>query len=63
MAVITVAAPTSASSTSTSTTSIVATSITGPFDAVCVAILTESIVGGLLAVVYRAGFTVAESWA
>lgn len=62
MAVITIAAPTSASTTSTSTASIVAASITAPFDAVRVAILTESIVGGLLAVVYRAGFTVTESW-
>ena len=60
--VITVAASASASTSSPATASIVVASITATFDAICMSILTKSIVGGLVAVVHRAGFTVAKSW-
>lgn len=62
MTVITVAAATSASTSSPATASIVVASITATFDAICMSILTKSIVGGLVAVVHRAGFTIAKSW-
>ena len=62
MAVITIGTSASATTTSTATASLIATSISATFDTVCVAILTESIIDGLVAIVHRAGFTVAESW-
>ena len=62
MTVITIAAAASASTSSPATASFVVASITATFDTICMSVLTKSIVGGLVAVVHRASFTIAKSW-
>ena len=64
MSVITGDTTTSATAATSSTPApaVVVGLITSPFDTIMVTILPQSFVGWLAAVIYRAGFTVAESW-